>query len=381
MAAGFAGSNKRETSAEMTAPQTTVWELEPHTRAKHAILKRYLQAWTPILSQGGFRQIAYIDGFAGPGRYSKGEDGSPVIALKVALEQLDSKTKVLFLFVELDKDRAHVLEDIVSSFDRPERIRVKVAGGKTFEEAFKEFLEFYTKRRQSLPPTFGFIDPFGWKGVPFSIVQTVMSYPSCEVMVTFMYEEINRFLSQDQQEENFDVFFGTPKWRECNTIAEPRRRNRFLHDLYMKQLREAAKVRHVRSFEMRNERDVTDYFLFYGTNSLKGLQKMKEAMWRVDALGEFTFSDATDPNQMVFFGEPAFDVLQQQIVGRFAGQETTVGGVEEFVLAETAFRETHYKKILKQMELARPQQLRVSNGPTNRRAGTYADTNLRIRLL
>ena len=65
----------------MAAPQTTVWELEPHTRAKHAILKRYLQAWTPTLSLGGFPQIAYIDGFAGPGKYSKGEDGSPVIAL------------------------------------------------------------------------------------------------------------------------------------------------------------------------------------------------------------------------------------------------------------------------------------------------------------
>ena len=45
----------------MTAPKTTVWELEPHTRAKHAILRRYLQAWTPILSLGGFPQIAYID--------------------------------------------------------------------------------------------------------------------------------------------------------------------------------------------------------------------------------------------------------------------------------------------------------------------------------
>ena len=49
------------------------------------------------------------------------------------------------------------------------------------------------------PPTFAFIDPFGWKGVPFAIVREVMSHQSCEVVITFMYEEINRFLSQDQQ--------------------------------------------------------------------------------------------------------------------------------------------------------------------------------------
>ena len=28
---------------------------------------------------------------------------------------------------------------------------------------------------------------------------------------------------------------------------------------------------------------------------------MKEAMWKVDPLGEFSFSDATDPNQRILF--------------------------------------------------------------------------------
>ena len=63
----------------MAAPRTTVWALEPHTRAKHEILKRYLQAWMPILSRGNFPEIMYIDGFAGPGKYTGGEDGSRVL--------------------------------------------------------------------------------------------------------------------------------------------------------------------------------------------------------------------------------------------------------------------------------------------------------------
>jgi three-Cys-motif partner protein len=61
----------------MAAPKTTTWRLEAHTRAKHEILGRYLQAWTPILSASGLPHILYIDGFAGPGRYDGGEDGSP----------------------------------------------------------------------------------------------------------------------------------------------------------------------------------------------------------------------------------------------------------------------------------------------------------------
>src|SRR5580704_5033889 len=85
----------------MAAPRQTIWPLEPHTRAKHEILKRYLQAWMVILSQGRFPEILYIDGFAGPGEYSGGEVGSPIIALDTALAFRPPLTsQVHFLFVE-----------------------------------------------------------------------------------------------------------------------------------------------------------------------------------------------------------------------------------------------------------------------------------------
>ena len=68
----------------MATPKKTLWDIEPHTRAKHEILKKYLEAWFPIINRYN-RKIIYIDGFCGPGRYSGGEPGSPVIALDVAM--------------------------------------------------------------------------------------------------------------------------------------------------------------------------------------------------------------------------------------------------------------------------------------------------------
>ena len=177
------------------------------------------------------------------------------------------------------------------------------------------------------------------------------------------------------------MFFGTPKWREGLGLVDPRARNRFLHDLYLKQLHSDAKMTHVRSFEMRNERDVTDYFLFYATNNLIGLKRMKEAMWKIDESGEFSFSDATNENQFVLFEkEPRFNVLREQIVNRFKGREATIGEIEAFVVAETAFRETHYKsQVLKPMESATPPSVEVVKSPKGRRLGTYADPGLRLR--
>ena len=58
-----------------------LWELGEHTLGKHLVLRKYLDAWYPILGRRHPR-IAFIDGFAGPGEYEGGEEGSPVIAMK-----------------------------------------------------------------------------------------------------------------------------------------------------------------------------------------------------------------------------------------------------------------------------------------------------------
>jgi three-Cys-motif partner protein len=368
----------------MAAPKTTVWKLDPHTRAKHAILRRYLQAWTPILTQGGFPKVAYLDGFAGPGQYEGGEDGSPIIALKAALDHSARITgQVIFVFVEEKPDRAEFLRQLVQSMSLPNNFVVQIYGEKTFEQAFAEFRRLHADRNARLPPTFAFIDPFGWTGAPFSVVQSILGQPSCEVFVTFMYEEINRFIGHPEQEANFDAFFGTREWRSGINLVVPAKRNRFLHDLYLRQLKQAARAKYVRSFQMRNTAGVTDYYLFYATNSPLGLKKMKEAMWKVDESGEFRFSDATDPNQMVLFSKsPRFDDLEKRIIARFAGQEPSVGEIEEFVLAETAYRETHYKRhILKELEGGNPPRIEVVGTPPNRRRGTFGDPSMRVRFL
>lgn len=356
----------------MVAPKTTIWDLDPHTAAKHAILGRYLEAWIPILSQGNFPEIAYIDGFAGPGTYSKGEDGSPIIALKAMLSHASTlRAKCQFHFVELDKGRAAALsasvEAVLDQF--PDRSRVSVfIYDKAFEQAYPEIRQKLTT--SGSPPTFAFIDPFGWK-IPFEIVADIMKRPSSEVLINFMFEEINRFLSNDDQPDNFDVLFGCSDWRDCLTLSGTSR-NQALRNLYARQLSEAGHSRYVRYFEMKNKNNSTDYYLFFATNKLLGLKKMKYSMWMVDEFGAFSFSDATDPLQAVLFSEPNFGILRKQILEQFAGKTVRVEALEAFVLEKTAFRESHYKRqVLKPLEEQVPPLVTVVAPKVGRRRGEY----------
>src|SRR3989338_8237693 len=64
------------------------WKIDPHTSAKHEILKKYLQPWMAILSSTR-KRLVYLDGFAGPGEYLNEKDekinGSPIIAIECYL--------------------------------------------------------------------------------------------------------------------------------------------------------------------------------------------------------------------------------------------------------------------------------------------------------
>ncbi len=358
-------------------PKNTIWKLEPHTAAKHEILRRYIQAWAPILSQGKFPTLVFIDGFAGPGRYSEGEEGSPLIAIRAVIQQPRAiQARVDFHFVELDRRRAEHLEKELAAISLPRNVSTRVHIGRAFQDAFPEIWDAYTIPSRPRPPTFVFIDPFGFK-IPFAHVAKVLRAQSCEVLITFMFEEINRFLSQSEQPQNFDDLFGSPDWRHAITIKVPTERIKYLHDLYQRQLTHAAGALFVRSFSMRNERNTMDYFLFFATNNELGLRKMKEAMWRVDESGTYTFSDATDPNQNVLFAaEPDRKLLARLLTDHFSGQEVTVEQIEQFVVRQTVFRETHYKKVLQTLESEG--QILPKNARPNRRPGTYADVSMRL---
>ena len=352
----------------MAAPKSTVWPLDPHTSAKHAILKRYLDAWLPILSHAGFERISYVDGFAGPGSYLGGEDGSPILALKALRDHPSNiAARCSFHFVERDKERCAALAATVDQTIGPEVAAKFVAiHNSDFVSAFPTIKRHVQPGGKSA--TFAFIDPFGWTGMPFAIIAEILEAPSSEVLINFMFEEINRFLDHPDQLANFDTLFGCNDWRQLVPLSG-RDRNAALRDLYARQL--STKARYVRYFEMRNKNNATDYFLFFATNSLRGLQKMKEAMWKVDEIGQFTFSDATDQNQIVLFAEPDLDLLKRQILQEFSGRRVRVDAVEEFVVVKTAFRESHYKSVLKGLEAASPQGLEIINPKLGRRRGTF----------
>jgi three-Cys-motif partner protein len=363
----------------VTSPSDTIWQIEPHTLTKHRILERYLQGWLPVMAQTNGR-IHFLDGFAGPGRYRGGEIGSPLIALQALLKhphfaRAKNQREVVFSFFEQDKKRADALQAELEQVSLPNWVKCNVFNGE-FAPLLSFLLDKFEAEKSQLAPTFAFIDPFGFAGVPMDLIARIASNAKCECFITFMYEEINRFLSVSSVAAHYDVLFGTSKWREIVDETDPGRRRDRIADLYRRQLETVAGFKYVREFQMVNRGNRTKYFLYFGTKSEKGLSLMKAAMWKADPGGGSIFSDRTNEDQVVLFEpSPDFTRLGSMLTERFHGQgPTDVGEIERFVLIETPFSETMHlrKATLGQMEKSHPKLIEVyrPKGKANR-AGSY----------
>ena len=326
-----------------------LWKKEPHTDAKHRILGGYLKAWFPILGSSN-RKIIYLDGFAGPGEYEGFEDGSPIIALKIAKDhalrehRILKNTEIVFYFIDKNADYCENLKLKIKKMGLPEKFKWYAECGK-FDEHLSSVLDQLEEAKSSIAPTFAFIDPFGYSDTPLSVISRFMKNAKCEVFINFMVGPINRWAIDPNKSGALDKLFGTNSWKNLVEIEEPLKRINAYADLYENQLRNVAKIKFVRRFLMINKYNQPLYFLFFGTNKDLGLKVMKRAMWDINLNDGNSFSDRTNPNQTVLFKpEPDYEPLKNALFERFKGQKITIEELEAFVLTETPFMPDRHLK-------------------------------------
>jgi len=354
----------------------TVWPLQAHTKAKHEILKRYLNGWYPVLSKYNGR-IIFLDGFAGPGIYKGGEPGSPTVAINTLLDhnyELErNNCEFLLVFNEQEDKRYEVLKEIVNELKKenwPSHVKVEVLK-KNFQDMAQELVSTLAEQKAKLAPTLAFLDPFGYKDTPIELICQLLSFDKCELLIYFDYNSVNRFGTAGNVDHLMEPLFGTDEFKNAPPAGNPGR-GPFFVDLYERQLRDLCNFKYVQRFEMINEDGRTPYYLFYCTRNIKGLEIMKDAMWAVDPTGSYQFSDKLSGQSILFQDNPDTQPLRRALLAQFAGQTVPVSTLEEFTLVRTPYKKTH----LKRQTLAGMQRDGVITSPNQRKRNTFPEGTL-----
>lgn len=368
----------------MTKPNDTLWPYTEHTRAKHQLLVGYLHAWFPIIASQS-NAINVIDGFAGPGRYVDGEPGSPLLMIDAFVGHRNASpamkaADVYFDFVEERHDRVEYLQDQLSKLTLPANVHIEPVHEGSFDDVMSKILDGIPATA-GLAPTFAFVDPFGYTGHGIQLSSRILRFKKCEVLIYVPWPHIARFIHQSSIEAALDNLFGDTSWKAAR-VAKGKSAERILNDLFLERVRQAAGFALPFEIDAASGRGWAGYTLYFGTRSIRGLEKMKQAMWKVDPTEGSGFAYSANPDQLVMFDRsPDFTRLEAALMRRFGVDPFTIEMAERFTTVDTPFAaEVHLKS--KTLAIAeRAGRLEAStSGKPKRHVGHYtAGTVLRFK--
>ena len=248
------------------------------TYIKHFFLERYLErVGYNIFSFSD--SFVYVDGFSGPWRSSDSEyeDTSFVIALnqltkiREVFQAQSRNVNFRCVFVEKDQSAFEKLEEAIHRFPG---IEIKPIHGE-FENCNSTILD-YIKRDFSLV----FIDPTGWTGFEFLKIAAILRHRPGEVIVNFMYDDINRHISDPRPEQaaGFRELFARDDWKAAWLDKQNggQSREEALLSLFMEGLGKRGNfpfVTHTRILKPLANR--TYFYLVYATRHVKGLVEFR----------------------------------------------------------------------------------------------------------
>jgi three-Cys-motif partner protein len=323
-------------------------QLQPQSATKHDILAKYASAWAKIISNQPWCKDAWIvDAFAGRGEYRDGSPGSPLILHEqlARWQRIRSTARPNFRFHLRLVERNHhdALKAVVSSLN--DEVDTELSDARTFREALP-----ILRSEIGEDPALYFIDPAGWVGAEFDLVEEALRGRSKEVLINFMYDSISewsgaaRRLVEGGASDSKTValangltrFFGTSGW--VDIVLEdhpPREKETLLLGLYARQIRQSGAY----AWPFRNTypgKDRTYYYLIHATRNLTGLKIMKELMVR-EGMAPPTLFDEFD------FEHYKIELRTRFAVG-VAIPETTILA---YTLQDTGYLGSHMVRALK----------------------------------
>jgi three-Cys-motif partner protein len=360
-----------------------IWNAEPHTIAKIAILKGYLHAWFRILAKTRRGQtLLYVDGFAGPGYYRNHDEGSPLAAVRVAQEAIDSlggrfvASRLHCAFIEADSERFKAMSETVAPFAGSPSLRISTA--------CEPFVEGIQTIRKEVPgpfrgegPLLIFADPFGGTDTPFKTFAECMQGDTAELLINLDADGVARIFfaeSNNRRDEQLTKLFGGEYWRARLTARDDLKRLSVqILDLYKERLKTLAGVRFIWSFAMRGKHDSLNYHLVFAAKHPLGMKKMKEAMRQIDKTGAYSFSDAHVDQHSLFRADDA-DVFANMMFRHFEGHEVPMEDVTLYALNETPF--LNAKSLLGVLERSGRLRLKPCPGESIR-AGAFPENKIK----
>lgn len=353
---------------------------------KARIVSKYFSAWATVILATQKRyphhaqKMAYIDLFAGPGRYDDQSKSTPLLVLETILSNPDLSSRMVTLFNDKDTENIESLKKAINQLEGIGRLKYTPAFYN--EEVGDEIAKMFSGVH--MIPTFFFVDPWGYKGLSLDLVSSIIKDWGCDCVFFFNYNRVNMGVNNDLIRPHMASLFGDEQLdmlrKEC-VAKSPAEREMIVVQALCDALKNNGS-QYVLPFRFKNEEGTrTSHHLIFLSKSFRGYDIMKEIMYKessenIGGVASFEYNPA-DSN---FKQGSLFDMLSRpldelrgMLLQEYRGRTISFNQLYEQHSVDKPYVKKNYKDVLK--DLLAEGEIVAVNAKTNKppRKGTFSD--------
>jgi three-Cys-motif partner protein len=347
-------------------------ESTEQSRIKTLICTNYVFTWADIITRKTRSdRIAYVDLYAGPGRYIDGTKSAPLLVLERAIGHDRMRNMLVTLFNDAAPGHTQSLERAIRALPSIATLRHQPVI--ITNEVNADLVQ--TLERPHVP-TFAFVDPFGYKGLSLRLVNAVIKDWACECLFFFNYNRINPGVSNPVVTKHMEALFGAERLAALRTAVRglaPSEREQLVMAAVGDALRELG-GQYVILFRFKmDDADRTSHYLIFVSKNFLGYSIMRGVMAKASSsIIEGVASFEYNPNRLLLMPDGrCVGALAESLAADLAGQTMTVEQVFEAHSPHKLYVLRNYKDALMTLEAAG--RIVPDRPASARRKGTLAD--------
>ena len=353
-------------------------ESSEHSQVKTAIVSKYFWAWAkviiPSVKQHG-KKVAYIDLFAGPGRYKDGTTSTPLLILQKAIADPKIRERLVTIFNDVDENNSRALQNAIDNLPGVDTLRYKPAV--YHHEVGSEIVKLFESMK--LVPTLFFVDPWGYKGLSLQLINSVLKNWGCDCIFFFNYNRINMGLRNPIVHSHMEALFDKKRATDLRATLEKltsAERELAIIETIGEALQEMG-GKFVLPFRFRSAGgNRTSHHLIFVSKHVRGYEIMKGIMAKESSTTEqgvasFEYNPALGNQGLLFDLARPLDDLGELILKQFAGLRMPMIAIYNEHHVGTRFIKSNYKDVLMQLEASG--KIKAEPPADKRPKGTFAD--------